>query len=108
MPHQKKKWVIVFLIYADFRTNGTFLMDKNTKVELNSLLGDVLKTPIDEVKSKIYVILNSINYQFRTENSHYEIEDKTILYEVTNPQRGARNEIGRCDIIDNKFYKLDR
>jgi len=60
MPHQKKKWVIVFLIYADFRTDNAFSMEESMKIEINSLLEDILTTPMDHETARLFVILNSI------------------------------------------------
>ncbi len=93
----EKKWVIVFLIYADFRTNEAFPMSEEMKIEINSLLGDILTTPINDKKVRIFVIFNRIKFQLQ--GVEIKTESKTILYEVGNPQNKTENEIVQCQLI---------
>jgi hypothetical protein len=100
-----KKWVIVFLIYADFRKNVTdaridpLPMTEQMKAELNSLFKDILTVPLDARRARMYVIINSIDYM---ENEDSETEAKTLFYEVGNPNNLDHNEIIYCEVISNR------
>lgn len=98
-----KKWVIVFLIYADFRideANATtaLAMDVKTKVELNRLFKDVLTTPLDADLGRMYVILDGIRYT--SDAGMLQVHAQTFLYEIINPYGEPFNKIGHCCIFD--------
>lgn len=105
MPHTKDKWVIIFLIYADFRNSATetasinaFSMTEQMKVELNSMFKDILTVPIDSSRARMYVIMNSIDYK---EEGSLKTAAKTILYRIDNPNHLRHNQITSCRIITN-------
>lgn len=105
MSHTKNKWVIVFLIYADFRKNITnseidpIALTKQMKAELNSLFKDILMVPIDGNRARMYVVINSIDYR---ENNEPGTEAKTLFYEIGNPDRRNCNDIVYCEVISRK------
>ncbi len=96
---QSKRWLIVFLIYADFTTNEEFPMLEKMKVALNSMFEDILTNPIDNERSRLFVIMNSI--KFVPDSDAPEAEDRTILYQIENNPATGRNDITSCRLIDN-------
>jgi hypothetical protein len=96
---QDKKWVIVFLIYSDFRVNREFPINIDFRKEIDCLLGDILNVPIDKNKCRLYVILNSIKYLFKDEE--FSVEDNTVLYKIDNPNGYGKNRIADCKLIKN-------
>ncbi|MCU7549842.1 clostripain-related cysteine peptidase [Chitinophagaceae bacterium LB-8] len=104
MSHQGKKWVIVFLIYADFRIDKTFPMNEEMKIELDLMLREILTTPINTGNARLYVILNGIKYKVQ-ESQGVQIENRTLLYEIINPERKSINQFGCFQIIENIVYE---
>ena len=106
---QGNKWLIIFLIYADFTASETLPtgeklpMIERMKITLNSMLGDIITTPIDNNRSRIIVVFNSIRYPTNTTN---EINNKTIFYSIEGGTDGAQNFINekKTYIVDNKDY----
>lgn len=105
MPHTNR-WVIVFLIYADFRTEDEdsvfppFSMNEEMKVELNCLFKDILTTPIPDSGMRIFVIMDRITYIKKEAKA--SVASKTILYEIANPELRPENDFVECKILDNK------
>ncbi|TFF37261.1 clostripain-related cysteine peptidase [Mucilaginibacter psychrotolerans] len=99
---QSNRWLIIFLIYADFTTNEKLPMIEKMKFMLNSMLGDIITTPINNQQARIFVIFNSIKYYPDVATS--EVADKTAFYTFKNAADGTQNQIEDCEIIDNKEY----
>lgn len=96
-----KKWVIVFLIYADFRTKESFSMSTEMRVEINEMLKDIVKVPLNTARARMFVILNGIKYHFPVTAKAPTIETKSILYEITRCKDDDMNCLEKCDIISN-------
>ena len=99
MLSEEKKWVIVFLIYADFRSEDAFSMDKSTKTEINILLQDIMTCPVNR-RAEVYVILDSIQYVRKTDTC-YEIDERVLLYEVKAAPGYPVNAFGRVVPIEH-------
>jgi hypothetical protein len=99
---QGNKWLIIFLIYADFTTNEKLPMIEKMKVMLNSMLGDIITTPVNDKHARIFVAFNSIKYSPQIITN--EIIDKTAFYTFENTVDGTQNCIKNCEIIDNRVY----
>jgi hypothetical protein len=110
MSHTKDKWVIVFLIYADFRKNikdfrdGALAMTDQMKAELNVMLKDILTVPLDSSRARMYVLMNSIDYK---EETGTKTEAKTLFYEIGNPHNLKYNQITNCEVIRNDEGTVD-
>lgn len=96
-----KKWVIVFLIYADFRTKESFSMSKEMRVEINEMLKDIIKVPLNPDHARVFVILNGIKYFFPETAKTPEIVTKSALYEITKCRQNGDNCLETCEIINN-------
>lgn len=100
----KNKWVIVFLIYADFRKDvennpkNAFAMTEQMKAELNSMFKDILTVPIDSKRARMYVLMNGIDYK---EGDEAATEAKTLFYEIGNPGNLDYNQITSWDVISD-------
>src|SRR6202008_285848 len=96
----KKKWDIVFLIYADFidENKGNPKLDEKLLLELNSLLGDLVETPVDETKFNAYVILSSVNYAVKKEGEQLELRNLTFIFRIE--PGGKSNKITCIDSVD--------
>ncbi|MGY3211530.1 hypothetical protein [Mucilaginibacter sp. HD30] len=97
---QSKRWLIIFLIYADFTTPDNVKKIEKMKVGLNSLFGEIITTPIDSKQSRMFVALNSVRYFPETTNNH--INDLTWLLSIENS--GSQNKICDWTPIDNSTY----
>jgi hypothetical protein len=109
MSHTKRGWVIVFLIYADFRKSADTSVDllamtEQMKAELNSLFKDILTVPLNDNRIQMYVIINSIDYKDSNEN----LAATTVLYKIGNPHNRKCNEIVCCDVISRRDGDFDR
>lgn len=111
MSHTKRKWVIVFLIYADFRrAQGDFepfAMNEEMKVELDLMFEEILTTPLNSDNARLFVILNGIKYSVY-ENQQLRVENKTLIYEIINPHNLRSNTFGSVKVIDNKILRVDQ
>ncbi|MBD2704041.1 hypothetical protein IC229_25575 [Spirosoma sp. BT702] len=111
MSHIKDKWVIVFLIYADFRKKDkdkpkdALTMTEQMKAELNSMFKDILTVPLDSNRARMYVIMNTIDYK---EEGSCKTEAKTLFYEIGNPNYLKYNQITACKVISNEIGDIDR
>jgi hypothetical protein len=88
---QDRKWLIIFLIYADFTTNEKLPMIEKMKVMMNSMLGDIITTPINNDNSRMFVIMNSIKY--RLDKTGNQIEDQTLFYTIEGTAEDGWNYI---------------
>ncbi|GAA4321311.1 hypothetical protein GCM10023149_21110 [Mucilaginibacter gynuensis] len=103
---QNKKWLIIFLIYADFTTNNDPDQVEKLKVTLNNMLGDIITTPVNAGRTRILVVMNSIKFVF--DNAQTAINDKSAFYTIGICKDVTQNCITKCDIIDNfTCYKTD-
>lgn len=104
MPHTKNKWVIVFLIYADFRKGAGdspidyFSMTAQMKATLNQMFKDILTVPLPSKGVRMHVLMNSLDYKTAGEPG---TQSKTLLYTLNNLQGTGCNQI-RCKVIDSK------
>lgn len=104
MSHGSKRWVVVVLIYADFRKN-VVAFDEDTasdltrqmKRTLNSLFEDLLSTAMDPMRSRMFVIMNSIDYH---DSDSDRTTAGTLLFKVGNPDRLHHNRIIESVVID--------
>jgi hypothetical protein len=101
MTHTNDKWVIVFLIYADFRhnvefENDAFAMTEQMKATLDIMFKDILTVPLDPNRARMYVIMNSIDYK---ETVDSKTEAKTLFYEIGNPGYLKYNQITTCRVL---------
>jgi hypothetical protein len=99
---QDRKWLIIFLIYADFTTNEKLPMIEKMKVMMNSMLGDIITTPINNDNSRMFVIMNSIKY--RLDKTGNQIEDQTLFYTIEGTAEDGWNYIKTCEPIDNTAH----
>jgi hypothetical protein len=103
----KNRWVIVFLIYADFRkkaqnsSDNILSMTREMKATLNQMFKDMITVPIDHRKARIHVIFNSIDFK-KGKNTRA----KTLLYKIGNPYDLDFNEIIDCDVISSRDGSL--
>ncbi|AXY77601.1 hypothetical protein D3H65_28055 [Paraflavitalea soli] len=93
-----KKWVIVFLIYADFRTKESFSMSEEMRVEINDMLRSVIKVPINPDRARLFVIFNGIKYFFPATGKAPRTETRFIMYEMVKCQHKRGNCFGRCEV----------
>ncbi|MDB5122365.1 MAG: hypothetical protein JWP94_494 [Mucilaginibacter sp.] len=100
---QNKKWLIIFLIYADFTTTNKPEKIETMKVALNSLLGEIITTPIDNRQSRMFVALNSVRYLPERTDDH--IKDKTWLFTIQNSGNDGQNKISHYEQIDHSTYE---
>src|SRR6266536_2978838 len=113
MLHHKKKWVIVFLIYADFRRNKEdfgsepFAMNEEMKIEIDLMFKEILTTPLNPENAKLFVILHSIKYKVE-DAQELRIENKTLFYEITNPDNKPSNQFGDFQIIDSNLDSITK
>ena len=94
---QGNKWVIVFLIYADFTTSEKLPMIDDMKIMVNSMLGDIITTPINNNQTRMFVILNSIKYVF--DDHHTQIENRAAFFTVRCQANGKQNHISECHLV---------
>lgn len=89
-----QRWVIVFLIYADFldpdtgeQINHSFLKD------LESLCGDLLRCTIDDSKFSVYAVISRVNYdRFDDSIKKFVPTSETFIFQVRY-SAGDRNNI---------------
>lgn len=105
MSHSNQKWVIVVLIYADFRKNingfnttTAFEMSEQMKTTLNALFKDLLTTSLDPKRGRMFVLMNSIDY---LEEDSTTISAKTLLYRIDNEDNLDTNRIVSCKVIES-------
>jgi hypothetical protein len=104
---QERKWLIIFLIYADFTTNNDPKKIEKLKVTINNMLGDIITTPVNPDRSRILVVMNSIKFVFG--DAQTGINDKSAFYTIGRTDDGTKNCITKCDIIDNcTYYETDK
>jgi hypothetical protein len=99
---QNRKWLIIFLIYADFTTNDEPKKVEKLKVTLNNMLSDIITTPVNPDHTRILVVMNSIKFVFG--DAQTGINDKSAFYTLGRTDDGTQNCITKCDIIDNCTY----
>src|SRR5690242_7119528 len=105
MPEHKSRWLIVFLIYADFRRKpqefdgAPFAMSESMKIELNSMFKDILTTPLQSENTRLFVMMNGLNYKEK-KNNQIRIGCRTLLYEIINPYSQIKNQFGQCEVKD--------
>lgn len=107
MATQNKKWVIVFLVYADFRTDDNFSMNEEMKKEINCLFEDIMTTPMPSQNYRLFVILNGIKY-LDTSTGNPKVESKAIFYEIKSPGKKAQNQFAECRIIDSATFETSQ
>ncbi len=91
---QNKRWVIVFLIYADFLREQT-LNQVNTEFleDLDSLCKDLIKCKIDGKKFSLYVVLSKVNYlEDNNNNNEFLPFSSTFLYRL-EPSAEGKNKV---------------
>lgn len=93
-----KKWVIVFLIYADFRTKDSFSMSEEMRAEVNDMLRSIIKTPINSDRARLFVIFNGVKYFFPETAKVPRTETRFIMYEMVKCQHKRGNCFGRCEV----------
>src|SRR5437868_6459260 len=103
---QDRKWLIIFLIYADFTTKKSSEDLEKLKITINNMLCDIITTPVDPDRSRIFVVMNSIKFVFNEPDN--VINDKSVFYTIQRNVDGTQNCIADCKIIDNReFYKKE-
>jgi hypothetical protein len=112
MPHNSNnRWLIVFLIYADFRLStgdreaGVVPMNGEMKAALDLMFSDILNTPVNSDKARLFVLLNGISYKKPEANDDSPVEDKTLLYTIVNSGTGEPNKIGRVELLDSDDFE---
>ncbi|SEM65344.1 hypothetical protein SAMN05192574_101345 [Mucilaginibacter gossypiicola] len=95
--NQCNKWLIVFLIYADFTTNEKLSMVERMKIMVNSMLGDIITTPINNKQTRMFVIMNNIKYTLG--NKAY---NTTAFFTIEAKKNGLGNRIKNCELVDNE------
>lgn len=102
---QSNRWLIIFLIYADFTTIEDLQTIEKMKIMLNSMLGDIITTPINNSQSRMFIIFNSILNGF--DEQHTQIDNKTAFFTIKSDNQGNRNYIESCEVLkNNEFYKI--
>lgn len=96
---QGKKWLVIFLIYSDFTTNEELPMIRKMKIALNSMLGDIINTKIDNRKMRVFIIMNSIKFIFQ--NGNNVVDDRTLFYQVEYKNNSEENDITLCELVPN-------
>jgi hypothetical protein len=94
-----KRWLIVFLIYADFTTSDDLPKIKKLKTMLNDLLGEIINAVIDPDRSRILVALNNIRF-IGDDHAGEKILNETKLYGINADDTG--NVIDSCKVISNE------
>ena len=100
--NQSSKWLVIFLIYADFTTNEQLAMIDRMKIMVNSMLSDLITTPIDNNLIRIFVAMNSIKYVLS--DSVNQTDDITAFFTIKNRKTGVQNYISNCELIDNSGH----
>jgi len=101
---QSNKWLIIFLIYADFTTSEKLPMIEKMRISINSMLGDIINTPIVNDRVRLFVVLNSIKFISRSPEN--KITDKTVFYEIENINPET-NAIKSCKLINKRISHND-
>ncbi|MEO6632050.1 MAG: clostripain-related cysteine peptidase, partial [Mucilaginibacter sp.] len=100
---QGNKWLIIFLIYADFTAKEKQEGDiEKLKITINNMLGDIITTPIVPDQSRMYVVMNSIKFVFNDPKNG--IDDKSAFYTIERTADRKQNHITKCEILDNSIY----
>jgi hypothetical protein len=107
MSHPDKRWVIVFLIYADFRTKNTFSMNEAMKIELNAMFGDILNNRINPDAASLYVILTSIVYVDLAVPGPPQQREMTLLYKLKPAAASPGNEFDFCEPFEFRTGRAD-
>src|SRR5438045_1342530 len=106
MSHQDKRWVIVFLIYADFRTTDSISMDEKMKGELNVMLEDILTCPLNNT-ARLYVLLDSIQFVTKEAKDRYSVDERVVLYQIEPSPGYPMNKIGHFKTIEHNIISKD-
>jgi hypothetical protein len=80
---QEKRWVIIFLIYADFvETHGSTIND-NFLAHLDNLCQDLLQCKLGKDKFSVYVIFSKVDYfKESTQAGTFAPTSSTFLYQL--------------------------
>src|SRR5437868_4152406 len=95
---EQNGWLIVFLIYADYRGSG-FKNNEKTFRELENVLRDFKECKIND-GVKIVFAFNSI--RFVSNLTEPKEEDFTYIYEVKKSKHKSSNSFKCIDIINNE------
>jgi hypothetical protein len=103
---ERNKWIIVFLIYADFRKTAAetsrypdpFAMSEETKIELDLLFEEIWTTPINPDLTRLFVIFDGIRYR-RVQDEPMKVQEKILFYEIANPHRRPGNEFANTEVL---------
>ncbi len=104
MSKIQKKWLIVFLIYADFRTTKeddaeTITLTKDMKYSLNLMFESIMEVRLNPDRARLLVILNGINYREKP-GDKVVTANKTMLFTIANDNVAGDNEILKAKVID--------
>lgn len=81
-------------------------MAEKMKATINSMLGDIINTPLDPLSTRLFVVFNSIKYAGLNPND--TIHDTTLLYQMGRSADGTHNVIADSVLIDNsKYYQQE-
>ena len=103
MGTKQDKWVIIFLIYADFIKSDTPespQFDTAYAKELDKLLERLYKTKFDKSNIKIYIIYGSLNYKKTSDDSEAQkLHSDVHIFQLQSKIYG--NNMVHLKIIEN-------
>jgi Clostripain family len=88
---KKTKWVLIFLINADFRTNDGLRMNKEIMAELNELLADLFNCTLSN-HLIIYLVFNSIRFVNEQMDSFANIDTETLILRLDEKTKSLKNK----------------
>jgi hypothetical protein len=100
MSHQDKRWVIVFLIYADFRTDNAFSMNASAVAEINAMLEDIMTCHLNN-RARVKVVMDSIRYVSEGPG-HFVVDERVLVYEIKVATGYPVNAFGDVDIVEHR------
>lgn len=92
-----ERWVIIFLIYADFVNEKTKESKSVINIELletlDSLCEDLIKCKIIKEKFSIYAIFSTLNYELHNYNTSIAKSETLVFKMEAVPNRAQKNEV---------------
>ncbi len=73
-------------------------MVDDMKIMVNSMLGDIITTPINSNQTRMFVILNSIKYIFS--DGENKVDDRAVFFTIEREKNGFGNHIEKCELLD--------
>jgi hypothetical protein len=100
---KRQKWLVVFLIYADFTVQNsndpTIRIEEDIKVGLNQLLKDIMVTAIDPEVCRVHLIMDRLTF-YKNKNV-YKLREQMVQFEIGNLGKDPFNQITKISLLES-------